>query len=395
MIRIPPSLLVALVLLVARPAAGFEPGPRLRYPIGAASLADGSALVVANELVTLFLDYNRKTRQERAQGTYRFLLSESKKLSNHIRQMETKLAEFKSKYGDALPEAQARNLQALDASRRDYDSLQAQIRLAEERESLLALQLSEVPPTLVGAASDIRTQLATLRAELALAERRYTPEHPDVKRLRQAIQTLVEEHRGVDQPAGRPDNPEYLRISSQLAAVRRELAALRAASSRAFEQVQSYNRRIELAPSVEREYAQLARNYEIAQEQFRDLQDRLKEAGLAQALVEERQGERFTLVRAPRAPNEPYSPNRRGIILIGVVLGSAIGFGLAMFFELTDPMVRGARDLQDLTGQPMIAAIPQMLNRSDLRHRRLRWGTLAVAFGFALFAVSVVIMGAE
>src|SRR5690606_22342873 len=207
------------------------------------------ALVVANELVTLFLDYNRKTRQERAQGTYRFLLSESKKLSNHIRQMETKLAEFKSKYGDALPEAQARNLQALDASRRDYDSLQAQIRLAEERESLLALQLSEVPPTLVGAASDIRTQLATLRAELALAERRYTPEHPDVKRLRQAIQTLVEEHRGVDQPAGRPDNPEYLRISSQLAAVRRELAALRAASSRAFEQVQSYNRRIELAPS--------------------------------------------------------------------------------------------------------------------------------------------------
>lgn len=49
MIRIPPSLLVAIVLLVARPAAGFEPGPRLRYPIGAASLADGSALVVANE----------------------------------------------------------------------------------------------------------------------------------------------------------------------------------------------------------------------------------------------------------------------------------------------------------------------------------------------------------
>jgi succinoglycan biosynthesis transport protein ExoP len=350
------------------------------------------ALAVSNELVTLFLDYNKKTRQERAQTTYQFLLAESRKLQNSIRDMESRRAEFKTKYGDALPEAQTRNLQALDSARQDYDAQQARIRLAEERESLLALQLANVSPTLEGVASDTRTQLATLKAELSLAEKRYTPEHPDVKRLRAAIRTLVEQGAGNGAKAARPDNPEYLQVQSQLTAARRELAALRAAAGRAYSQAEGYSRKIELAPSVEREYAQLSRDYQIAQEQFRDIQGRLKEAGLTQALVEEQQGERFTLVREPRLASKPYSPNRLGIILIGLVFGTALGLGAAMFVELSDPTVRSARDLAELTGQNMIAAVPELLNRSELRQRRLRWGSVAVAFGIAVAAVSVVML---
>jgi len=354
------------------------------------------ATAVMEQIVALFLDYNRKTRRELASGTYRFLLSESRKLSESIREMEARLAEFKAKYGDALPEAQTRNLAALDAARQEYDALQAQIRLVEQREELLRLQLSEVPPTLVAAVSDQRLQLAQLRAELAEAEKRYTPEHPDVRRLRRAIQTLIEESRNnPDRSTVKPDNPEYLRISTELDAVRRELSALRARAARAQQQIDRYSRSLELAPNVEREYAQLARDYEIAQAQFRDIQNRLKEADLAQALVEEEQGERFTLIRPPSTPTEPYSPNRLGIILLGLLLGAALGIGAAMLVEMSDPTVRGARDLQELTGTSMIAAVPVLLNREDQRLRRFRWGSIAVIYGLAIIIVSAAVVGAS
>lgn len=352
------------------------------------------AAAVAKELVTLFLEYNQKTRHERAAGTYKFLLSESGKLRESIREMEQRLAEFKTQYGDALPEAQGRNLRALEQARQDYDGLQAQIRLAEEREALLSLQLSEIPPTLVGAVSDTRLMIATLKAELIEAQKRYTPEHPDVKRLQRTISELLEKEKQERGTGGaRPDNPEYLRVSSQLEAVRRELAALRAAAARAREQIEAHSRSLKMTPAVEREYVQLARDYEIAQEQFKDIQRRLREADLAQELIAEEQGERFTLIREPHTPSRPHSPNRLGIILIGLVLGTALGVGAATLAEVSDPTVRGSSDLQQLTGQSMIAAVPILLNRTDRRARRLRWASVAAAFSAALIAVIATVMG--
>jgi len=352
------------------------------------------AQAVAHELLGLFMDYNSRTRHERAAGTYRFLLSESSKLSNSIRDMESQLADFKTRYGDALPQAESRNLQALDAAERSYESTQAQIRLAQERVSMLSLQLDDLSPSLEGAVTDRRTQIATMRAELAEAQKRYTPEHPDVRRLRRAIQDLLAEDRAARSPGARVDNPQYLQVSSQLSAARRELAALRASAGRAADQVTQHSRSLRLTPSVEREYVQLARNYQLAQEHFRELQAKLTEAGLAQALVDEQQGERFMVVRDPALPRGPHSPNRLGVILIGIVLGLALGVGSAMFVEFSDPTVRGAHDLRELTGHIMLAAVPELLNSSDRRTRRRRIATAAIAYGAGVLACALAIMSA-
>ncbi|MBX5460398.1 MAG: hypothetical protein IRZ28_04835 [Steroidobacteraceae bacterium] len=353
------------------------------------------AKAVANELVALFLDYNARTRRERAAGTYHFLQSEAQKLAESIRGMEAKLAEFKAKYGDALPQAQARNLQAQDMAQRDYDSTMAQVRLAEQRVSMLQLQLNDLSPTLVGAVADRRTELATLRAELAAAEQRYTQDHPDVRRLRRAIAELAAQDQATRAPAAKPDNPEYLRVSAELDAAKRDLNALRAHANRALQQVQDYSRRLASTPTVEKEYAQLARNYELAQESFREVQAKLTEADLARSLVAEEQGERFTLIRDPGTPSSPAVPNRLGIILLGFVLGTALGFGAAMFAELSDPTVRGASDLQLLTGHTMIAAVPALLNSSERRSRRLRFACVVGAFSAAIIAVGAAVLSAS
>ena len=345
---------------------------------------------VANRLVELFLAYNRSTRRERASETYQFLQAQSHVVEQRVELLEQRLADFKIEYGDAIPEAQARNLGALDRTVRDLDALQRQMRVAEERKALLELQLAVVSPNLFGdVGGGWQAELAQLRAELAEAQQRYTEDHPDVRRLRRSIAALSE--RAAVTPESQrqtPDNPEYLRLVSQLETAEEELGALRASAYRAREQIEAYERRLVMAPDVERDYRQLSREHDIAQNQFRDIQNKLGEAALAQTLETEDQGEQFTLIRAPSQPTTPDSPNRVGIILLGFVLGAALSAGVIAFQESVDPSIRGARDLSEITDIKPIGAVPFMLNRADHRRRQLAWSTAV-----AVVAIAVTLVG--
>ena len=346
---------------------------------------------MANRLVELFLAYNRTARTERASQTHRFLQAQSSEVEQRVELLEQRLADFKTEYGDAIPEAQARNLGALDRTVRDLDALQRQMRVAEERKALLELQLTEVSPNLFDEMGGWQAELAQLRSELAEAQQRYTDNHPDVRRLRRSIAALGE--RAAVTPESQqqvPDNPEYLRVASQLETVDGELGALRVTANRARQQIASYERRLVMAPNVEREYRQLVREHDIAQGQFFDIQSKLAEAALAQTLETEDQGERFSLIRAPTRPSAPDSPNRVGIILLGIVLGAALSGGTVALKESVDPSIRSMRDLSEITDIKPIGVVPIMLNRTDRRARSLVWSVVVAAI-----AIAVILLGSS
>jgi uncharacterized protein involved in exopolysaccharide biosynthesis len=349
---------------------------------------------MAERLAELFLAYNRQTRSERAEETYELLLANSKELDETIRKMEEQLAEFKRRFADALPEEMRRNQDALDQRQRDLNDYSAQIRLIEQKVAILELQLRDVSPTLMGAVSNRATELATLRAELAEAERRYTPDHPDVKRLKRAIAGLVEAGAGSAPAPVTPDNPEYLRISSELDAARRELGAAQSNAARARAEVSQYQQRLVNTPGVERDYLQLTRDYQIAQNQYEDTKNKLREAEFARTLETQQRGERFTMIRTPNLPNAPFSPNRLGIILLGIVLGVGIAVGLVALVESADPTVRSARDLRELTELPAIGAVPFMQNSADRRRHILVGGWGLAAFVIALIIVTITVVEA-
>ncbi len=342
---------------------------------------------MATRLAELFLAYNRQTRTERAAETYEFLLVSSQKLDQRIREMEEKLADFKREHAEALPDEMGRNQDALDQRQRDLYDYSAQVRLAEQKEAILALQLRDISPTLQGAVSNRATELATLRAELADAEQRYTPDHPDVKRLKRAIAALVAAGATSEPTAVTPDNPEYLRVNSELEAARRELAAARASAGQARADVGRYQQRLVNTPDVEKAYLQLVRDYQIAQNQYAETKNKLTEAELGSSFESQQGGERFAIIRAPYLPSTPFSPNRLGVILLGIALGCGIAVGLVALAESSDPTVRSARYLEALIELPTLGAIPVMDNSAD-RQRRVRMG----AWGIAAYVVALVIV---
>ena len=349
------------------------------------------AVSVADQLLQLYLTYTQRTRAEQAAAALQFLEAQATQLEESMRGMEQRLEQFKGKYGSALPDSEGRNLVGTDRAQRDLESFESQIRIAQERESMLQLQLTEVSPSLTASVGDWRTELARLRGELALAEQKYTSEHPDVKRLRRAIADLAAQGAASSTSAEAPDNPEYLRVQSQLDSTRRELAALRANASRARSDLGRYEQNLAIAPGVERQYVQISRDYGIAQSRYADLQNKIKEAALAQTLESEARGERLTLLRAPSAPDTPGSPNRLGIILLGFVLSTGIAVLAAVLKDSADPTVRSADDLETIMQSSPVGHVPVILNRSDLRQRRLRWGMVSAAYLVAAIAVGATI----
>ncbi|MGE0114253.1 MAG: hypothetical protein AB7T07_05145 [Steroidobacteraceae bacterium] len=354
------------------------------------------AAEVAQHLADMFLTANRAARTAQALDTYNFMLAKSRELEAQIRANEQRLAEFKARYGGALPEVAERNETRLDRTEREIESIRAQIRLVEQQESLLKLQLSQMSPTLITAnGGDLFTQLGTLRAQLAEAQQKYTPDHPDVKRLTRAIEALSEQAKLGNPQNIRPDNPDYLRVSSELNAVRTNLAALRSTLERAQGQVSQYETRLSMAPGVERDYLQLTRDREVLQQEFQVAQSKLREADMSKSLESQAKGERYTLIRKPYVPSKPDSPNRLGIILLGMVLGGGLAAGLAAFRESADPTVRTSEDVTDMVDLPLIAAIPKLQNPANRRRQHWLWGSVAGAYLLATIAVGLAVIYAH
>jgi protein tyrosine kinase modulator len=351
---------------------------------------------VGRLIVDQYLTYNRRTRAEQAAAAYEFLHSQAKDLETSMLQMEQKLAGFREKFGGALPEMQAHNLQRIDGLQHDLETVQRELLTAEDKESQLQLQLNTLSPSLNAAVSDWKTQVAKTQADLIDAEQRYTPEHPEVKRLRRALADLRSQ--GVTSMkigVGAPDNPDYLAIKSQLDTATREVSGLRAEEATERAQMAQYEKNMNTMPNVQREYTALQRDYDNARQRYEDLQTKMKNAALAQTMEAEARGEKFTLVHDVSVPKTPYFPNRLGVILLGVVLGCALAFGVAAMVDASDPTVRGARELNALLASTAIGTIPRMLNPADQRRRKLAWAGALVAYSAATAVVTFVVLVAS
>jgi succinoglycan biosynthesis transport protein ExoP len=366
------------------------------------------AAVVAKLLSDLFLTYHQRERVEAAKAAETLIHNQSTGLEKELQQVDREYAQLRAAHGGTLPDNPERSEDRQYRAELDLENLEQGLRTAQEKESLLAIQLASTSPHLLSsqalanaqgarnpALPEGLTDLATVKALLADAEVRYTPDHPDVKRLKRALAVLEARKQQAGAKAVEADNPEYRRISSELAAARADIAARQNEIARARARLQRYNANLNPSVGLAQQISELERRRTTLQAQFQDVQGKLKSAQQGQVVEADPHAEHFTLLRAPTAATTPYSPNRLGVILLGLVLGCGIAALVVWVVESADDTVRGVRDVAALGSIPLLGSISEIRLPSEVRRGRLIWGSVSALYVLAAIFVTVAVIQAQ
>ena len=125
----------------------------------------------------------------------------------------------------------------------------------------------------------------------------------------------------------------------------------------------------------EREYQNIVALYDSAAYN-------LQQAMINARILETNRGQRVTLVENANVPQNPSSPNRRRIALMGGLAGVGLAAGLFLLLELLNQkVVRRAVDIQRGLGIEALASIPYIETpREQFRRIALRATSLLVVF---------------
>lgn len=388
------------------------------------------AQAVANELVSLFLNENTRTRAQRAAKTTEFLKDEADKLKKEIEGIDIKIMDYKAKHGNSLPEMQATNLAAIDRSREQFRQTESDIRIVRDRIAYLTesmhqakdeiptlqtnkplskeerlrllkseyirlsslytdkhpdtlrvkYQIQNLEPGFTGEAdvSDVNRELEDAEKELAQLKDKYSENHPDVLQQMQLVENLTKkaiESRVDDVEIKESDSrgsAHYIALAGQLRTSEHELEHLLKQKADLLTRIEELQRYIDKMPLVEKEYQELLIMRQTSMRKFADLEAKYREAKLAQTLEEEQKGETFTIIEPPIAPDKPDKPNRKKIMVMG--LGAGVGFGLVLIIllEMLYEVIRGPKALERITGIQPIVVIPYIENPQDIAQRKKR-----------------------
>jgi polysaccharide chain length determinant protein (PEP-CTERM system associated) len=328
-----------------------------------------TAQKVANELVTMFLDENIRSRTERAEESTKFLQVETEKFKQEIQKIENELAEYKDKYSASLPELLPVNTAAITRIENTLQQMVMQEKMLNERRINLRNQLVMTSSTLVepgnGDTPKIQNR-ATLEAEYNDLLKKYSTNHPDVKIMKRRLEAYDEEHKNQPEQGG-INNPAYLQLQSELNIAEVELKSMNQQRDELNVQLRKLEANVAQTHQVERGYYDLVRDLENNKAKYTELKAKSLEAKLSQNLETEQKAEKFTLLEPPRVPEKPEKPNRLKILFLGFVLSIAGGLGTGLVAETLDTSIRNPEELAELVGVEPLVVIPYIENQEDIQ----------------------------
>ena len=148
-----------------------------------------------------------------------------------------------------------------------------------------------------------------------------------------------------------------MNIKAQIIVAESEISALRDERIKVSNNLEDYQRRLEIAPFVDEEYNALTLDYQNAKNKFNEVSNKLHSARIAQEMDTSERGERFRIDRPANLPDKPSAPNRLLIILMGFVLGIGCGVLLAALNEGLDSSVKATDELETIIGVPVLATV--------------------------------------
>jgi polysaccharide biosynthesis transport protein len=399
---------------VLDPRSGRPTAATIAFGISFQNTSPDLAQKVTNEITSLFLSENLRTRKDMAALTEEFLGASAEEQRKRVVEIEQKLSDFKQVHSRELPEYTQLNLAALERAETEYREQLGRLDSLEERRIFLTGELARLGATRVISNGDLNSLSPEdklqylynfsmqLRAQYAdnhpdvirtnrsmddlvaqgvrirdrsfvrelirrkeeerrvLAEK-YAPNHPDIIKL----DTMLAELRSVKltdpkRVQTESNNPDYIQLASQLQAIEQNIVAVKGIQANLAQKVAELQKSLSESPKVEQDYRVLLRDLETTTRNYKEFDAKQTQAKMAKMLEQEQKGERFTLIEPPLKPERPIKPNRTLIIIFSIIVALLASAGVIWLLEYLDRSIRGEQSLTKLLGFSPLVVVPHL-----------------------------------
>jgi uncharacterized protein involved in exopolysaccharide biosynthesis len=331
-------------------------------------------------------------------GSVAFLDKQLADASKRLEDAEAAVAEYRDKNALSLPDQRASNLQRLATLRDQLAEHEVKLVGAKTEFEETRARLAQTDPVIGRLEQDI----VTTRGDLAVLRSRYTDEHSKVKAAVRKLQSLEDERAKLVAAGAKADPVDLDRMWNMAAVARKEgdgsqpllvsqVAMLEAARTR-LQQLQSETENlrrsvaelssyVEASGEVERELDKRQRVVTETLDLVESLRKRFEMAKVTGELSRFQAPERIKVIDRPTVPAKPMKPLTILFAAGGLAGGLFLGAGLATLLEMSDTTVRRIRQMEKLTGVPVLGrlAIPE----EDVAPGGAPGGTLAAREGTA------------
>ena len=327
---------------------------------------------VCNELTSMLLEENLKQQDRQTQTVTNFYDRQVDDAKKDLDAMDNKLAAFKRQYLGQLPGDEDSNLKILMGLNQQLDANVQSLNRAQQdktfAEATLASQLTSWRASLTNNSPQaLDQQIAALQGQLLQLESRYTPDHPDVIKARRDLAELrrkandannttisVEDAKKIS--AAEPAEVRQLRV--QIHQYEQIIAQATRDQGRLQQQIQQFQAKVAVSPTVEEQYKVLTRDYDTANKAYQDLLAKKGGAEQTQDVYKSQLGEQFQLLNAADLPEAPSFPKRWMFLVGGLGAGFGLGLALALLFELKDTSIRTEPDVEAVLELPTLISLP-------------------------------------
>ena len=395
--------------LVQAPSANGRPGALTAFKVSYVASKAQIAQQVNTQLASFFIDENVRASQQQSESTTNFLDSQLTAAAAALAAQEKKMREYEGSHMGELPDQLQSNLQILNGAQGQLQAaVDARDKALQQQAYLnsLATQYDAMGVTEATAATPQTTaqQLEMMRAELATLEAKYTPDHPDVKKLKDTISKM--EHMQKDtqdtksgeaaddveksSPAQVQAMTPVMQIQSQLKANKLEIQTREAQIARLESKVNQYQARLNATPGRQQELSDIMRNYDESKKNYDILLGKAMASSLATSLTRQQQGDQFRIIDPPSLPEKSSFPDRFKFSLAGLGAGLALAFVFGVGMEFADDRIRSETDLLDGSSLPVLAEIPPLPTDREIAAQRWKpW----IAVGAAILVAIIIPTG--
>ncbi len=368
--RLRKSVLVKAV----EPMAGTQnrnlPGFYVNVTLGSALQAQQ----ICSDITSMFLEENAREREKRASQTTSFLSEQLEEAKVKLDEQDAKLAQFKGRYLGSLPEEAQTNLSLLTGANAQLEAnTQDMSRAQQEKalnESLLSQQEATWKMTHTGHNTETNEQqLTALQDQLAGLLARYTPQHPDVVKLKNQIEQLkshmaaapkTDASESSNTKVEANESPQMQQLRAKLRQDEIHVADLAKRKAQIQDQILELQRRVQASPVVEQQLKEITRSHQTALDFYNDLLKKREQSAMATDLEHKQESEQFRVLDPPNLPTSPSFPKKKYFAGGGLGGGLALALAIMYLIALFDKSMHTEKDVELCLKLPVLAMVPAL-----------------------------------